>query len=630
VRRLLLTVAALATGLIAASPSALGATAPAPHLVEVGNVRFPDRAFVLTLPRKVRLGADAVQVRENGQVVSGVGRVQAQNAAVGRFGVVLVIDASQSMAGRPIEGAMAAARVFAKQRATNELLGVVTFNNHVDVPLVPTADGGAIDNALTATPTLGYGTYIIDAVSSALTLLKQSKVTVGSVVVLSDGRDTGSKLHLKDLTAQAQAAHVRLFSVGLRSYQFSPSTLKKLAAQTGAAYSEATSPKALTGIYQALSEQLGNEYLLQYHSNASPGELVHVTVSVAGFGTALAAYRTLALPAAGHKPFSRSFFHRLWLSSVTEVLVALAAGLLAAFAMLAIVRGGRYSLRARMAEFVSVLTPEDGLRTSSRSLANRPVQTIDRAFEGRPWWEQFKEDVEIAQISIAASQIVLITVLSSIVLAWLLGYALNVLFALIGFFIPYFATRAIVRRRLAERREAFSEQLPDNLNVLASALRSGHSFIGALSVMVVETEEPSRSEFRRAIADEQLGMPAEEALTKVAKRMANEDLEQVALVAALQRQTGGNTAEVLDTVVDTIRERFDLRRLVKTLTAQARITRWVLTALSTATGLFVSLLNPEYVKPLYNTGSGQVMLATAVVMVIAGSLLIKRLANIEI
>jgi tight adherence protein B len=629
VRRLAGAVSAVAAAVVVAAPSA-GAAAPARlHLSEVGYVRFPDRAFVLTLPRKVRLGPDAIQLRENGQLVSGVGRVQAKNAAVGRFGVVLVVDASQSMLGRPIAGAMAAARAFAAQRVPTELLGLVTFSSRGHVALAPTTDSDAIANALSTPPALAYGTHIYDAVSSALTLLKQSKVTVGSVVVLSDGADTGSKLRLTDLTAKAQAAHVRLFSVGLHSYQFRASTLKSLATRTGAAYSEVTSPKALAGLYTALSQQLGNEYLLQYRSNADAGELVRVSVSVAGFGTASASYKTLGLPFGSHKPFHRSFLNRLWTSSATAVLVALVAGLLAALAILAIVRGGHRSLRSRMAEFVAVLAPEGRLRARAESVTRR-VDSIDNLFQGKPWWERFKDELEIAQISRPASHFVILTAVGSIVLGWLFGLALGPLFIVFGLLIPPFAVRAYFKRKYTERIEAFGEQLPDNLTVLASALRSGHSFIGALSVMVVETEEPSRTEFQRAITDEQLGMVPEEALTKVARRMANEDLEQVALVAALQRQTGGNTAEVLDTVVQTIRERFDLRRLVRTLTAQARISQWVLTGLPVGIGAMVSLLNPHYVKPLYTTGKGQVMLAVAVAMVITGSLLIRRIANIKI
>src|SRR5205823_8566703 len=106
--------------------------------------------------------------------------------------------------------------------------------------------------------------------------------------------------------------------------------------------------------------------------------------------------------------------------------------------------------------------------------------------------------------------------------------------------------RSLLQRNLAHQRKMFAEQLPDHLQVLASALRAGHSFIGALSVVVNDAPEPSRTEFRRVVADEQLGVPLEDALHVVVERMESRELEQVALVAALQRQTGGTTAEVLD------------------------------------------------------------------------------------
>src|SRR5581483_88823 len=108
----------------------------------------------------------------------------------------------------------------------------------------------------------------------------------------------------------------------------------------------------------------------------------------------------------------------------------------------------------------------------------------------------------------------------------------------------------------------------DNLEVLAAALRAGQSLVGALSAVVDVSPEPSNSEFRRALAEEQLGVPLEDALGSVVTRMDNSDLDQVALVARLQRETGSNAAEVIERVVETVRSRAELRRLVRTLTAQ--------------------------------------------------------------
>jgi len=170
----------------------------------------------------------------------------------------------------------------------------------------------------------------------------------------------------------------------------------------------------------------------------------------------------------------------------------------------------------------------------------------------------------------------------------------------------------------------------DNLQVLASALRAGHSLVGALSVVVEDCPEPSRSEFRRIISDEQLGIPLDAAFMTVAQRMDNRDLEQVALVAALQRETGGNTAEVLDRVAETVRSRFELRRLVKTLTTQGRMSRWVVSLLPVGLLVLITAINPSYMEPLYTHPLGRILLAFAAAMVVAGSLVIKRIIDIKV
>jgi len=190
--------------------------------------------------------------------------------------------------------------------------------------------------------------------------------------------------------------------------------------------------------------------------------------------------------------------------------------------------------------------------------------------------------------------------------------------------------RSLLKRQLLRQRRLFAEQLPDNLQVLASALRAGHSFIGALSVVVNDAPEPAKSEFQRVVADEQLGVPIDEALRVVVERMESRELEQVALVGALQRETGGNTAEVLDRVTDTIRERFELRRTVQTLTAQGRMSRWVLTFLPLFLLLAITLINPSYMNVMYSSTAGKVLLVLAGISVACGSLVIKRIVNIKV
>jgi tight adherence protein B len=190
--------------------------------------------------------------------------------------------------------------------------------------------------------------------------------------------------------------------------------------------------------------------------------------------------------------------------------------------------------------------------------------------------------------------------------------------------------RAFVRFRLRKVRDKFAEQLPPNLQVMSSGLRAGHSFVAALASVVEQAEEPSKKELRRALSDEQLGVPIDEAIRRVAVRMQSRDLDQVALVAELQRTTGGNVAEVLDVVVATIRDRQDVRRMVKTLTAQGRMARWILTALPILTGFFFYLIQPKIVGPFYGAVIGQIVLVLAAVAVLCGSLAIQRIVEIEV
>jgi tight adherence protein B len=139
-----------------------------------------------------------------------------------------------------------------------------------------------------------------------------------------------------------------------------------------------------------------------------------------------------------------------------------------------------------------------------------------------------------------------------------------------------------------------------------------------------------KSEMQRVVADEQLGVPLTQAIGVVAQRMANRDLEQVALVAELQRESGGNAAEVVDRVAETIRERFELRRLVQTLTVQGRMSRWIVSALPVALLVMIQLLNPHYMHPLVSKTIGQVMLVIAALLIVAGSLVIKKIVDIKV
>jgi len=637
----------LATGLVtlvglAAALTALGAGERA-RLTEAAGSGFPSRSYILSLPHGVKLKPGAVQAFENGTSVDDLIVTPVSESTSQQFGVVLAIDASTSMEGKPEQAAFSAARAFAAQREGQEQLAVVTYNVTPTVALPFTTDQAKIDEALAKQPAFLFGTHIYDTVSHSLRLLRDARIKAGTMILLSDGQehpapgDTAKHETLESAAAAARSAHVRIFTVGLRSRLSKLGALKKLARDTGGRYIETTSITQLKKIYRQLGSSLASEYLLRYSSVAGPDKHIKVTVRVEGLNTvATTEYRTPALQVAtkaSTPPYKPSNVARFFISSVTMTVVALlVAGLIGLGAYLLMSGPKKGTVRRRMAEFVSVPTAlRDSSRRPTAQITEKMLEGTDSMLRGSGWWQRFKWENQIAKVAMPPEQIMVLTgvgaVLALLVIKVLSGsLLLGIIFALA---IP-FVVRFVLKRQLARQRRLFAEQLPDNLQVLASALRAGHSFIGALSVVVNDAPEPARSEFQRVVADEQLGVPIDQALRVVVERMQSRELEQVALVGALQRETGGNTAEVLDQVTDTIRERFELQRTVQTLTAQGRMSRWVLTALPVFMLLTITVINPGYMSIMYGSNGGKVALVISGISVICGSFVIKRIVNIRV
>jgi tight adherence protein B len=309
------------------------------------------------------------------------------------------------------------------------------------------------------------------------------------------------------------------------------------------------------------------------------------------------------------------------------LLVLILAGAVALLSV-GLLQPRRSALPRRMAEFVSV----PGLQSQGRR--GGPQAGVPGADEVAPpapgFWERLDNMLEIAQIKTTGAALFFWTIVGTFVVVLLVDLIAGSLwYAALGLLTPLLV-RGWVQRKLARRRNQFAEQLPDILHVVSSALRSGHSFAGALAVVVESSAEPMKSEMQRVVADEQLGVPLTKAIGVVADRMASRDLEQVALVAELQREAGGNAAEVVDRVAETIRERFELRRLVSTLTVQGRMSRWIVSALPVVLLIVISLLNPHYMHPLVSQTFGKVMLVIAALLIVAGSLVIKKIVDIKI
>jgi tight adherence protein B len=623
-RSALLTLLGGALALLLASSAA----ADSIELSETQGAKFPSKSFVLTLPTQRVLTTNGVTLFENGEQVPDIRVVPGNTNGARTFGAVLVIDTSQSMHGAPIVAAMDAARQFASHRPPGQRLGVVFFSHDYSVALSPTTDPAKIDGVLAQQPALSKGTRLYDATAAGMRALNDAHVTVGSIVVLSDGADVGSTLRGSAVADAALRTHTRVFTVGLRSRSYNGSTLRELAAASGGRYAEAA-PKQLGALFSALGQRFGREYLVTYRSTEPLGSKVAVTAHVVGAsGTAATSYRTPPIPKPHLAPVRTSGF---WSSSPALAVGALLAAVLLGLGIYMFIKRPKRSVQSRIASFITedfgldVQTPDDVELVSAMTTA----RSSQRLAESRAW-NRFTEDVDVASINVDPRRLAMFAAAATAFCVVLADAAFgNGFLGVMALCLPLVIVM-VVRAKADRERRKFESQLPDNLQVVASAMRAGQSFTGALAVAVEDAAEPARRELNRTVTDERLGVPIDEALARTAARMQSEELEYVGLVARLQRDTGGNTAEVIDRVTETIRERADLKREVRTLTAQGRAAGAIVSGLPLFLVLVFGALQPGYFDPLIHESAGRLLIFIGIALLVMGWLTIRRLVAVKI
>jgi tight adherence protein B len=198
--------------------------------------------------------------------------------------------------------------------------------------------------------------------------------------------------------------------------------------------------------------------------------------------------------------------------------------------------------------------------------------------------------------------------------------------AVLGAALPY----AVVRRRRTKRLYSFEEQLPEAIDLLSRAIRAGHPLSSGMKMVAEETQEPISGEFRRTHEENRFGLPFEDALLAMADRVSIIDVRILTTAILIQREVGGNLAEVLDNLANIIRVRFTIRRQLRVYTAQGRFSGYVLGALPIAVGLAIYSLNPSYMRLLFTDPVGKLLVLAAVIFQILGFLWIRKIVNIEI
>jgi len=275
---------------------------------------------------------------------------------------------------------------------------------------------------------------------------------------------------------------------------------------------------------------------------------------------------------------------------------------------------------------------------------SQALARVNKAVEGRDFGANLARNIARADLKIKPSEYLAIwgasivgVPLIMLLLSVFVPTLGNPLFLLIGAFIGFILPRLWLGRRTKGRLSAFNKQLPDTITLIANALRAGSSFLQAIELVVRESRPPISTEFGRVIREVNLGLPFEQALENMVRRVRSDDLELMATAISIQHQVGGNLAEILDSIAFTIRERVRIKGEINTLTAQQRLSGYVVGFLPIGLAGFLFIAAPNFMAPMFDDRAsiiglpaGVIILMFGGVMMFIGFMLIRKIVDIEV
>jgi tight adherence protein B len=336
------------------------------------------------------------------------------------------------------------------------------------------------------------------------------------------------------------------------------------------------------------------------------------------------------------------------METMTLVVAAIAALAIIVIAV-GVAGSGGSGINDRLQRYASTAKPAAEKSSSQGPISDMIAQSqalaqLNKVVEGRDFGANLARELARADLRLKPSEYLAIWG-ASIVGVPLIMLALSVIFptlgnplalligALIGFFLPRFW----LNRRKNGRLNAFNKQLPDTITLLANALRAGSSFLQAIELVVRESRPPISTEFARVIREVNLGLPFEQAMENMVRRVRSEDLELMATAITIQHQVGGNLAEILDSIAYTIRERVRIKGEINTLTAQQRMSGYVVGFLPLGLVGFLFIAAPKFMDPMFDNRvsllglpGGVIVLAIGGFMMFIGFMLIRRIVDIEV
>ncbi len=610
--------------------------------VEVVGVDGRTVNLVVTFDSRSAIAPDAptaASIEVGGVVVPAKSRLVVAEGE-GPATAMLVLDTSGSMKGDRIAAARRAAASFIDALPEGVSVGLVAFSDQARVVVAPTTDRAAVIGALESASPDG-ATALFDAIPTALQALPpQSRARL---IVLSDGEDTASSSGLAAVTREAKRAGVPIDVVALDPTAEQLSALTTLSDASGGTLRTASESEDLLAAFLEASKSFSAKAVVTAtlpDDVDGRGKPVVATVTVGSleFAGETALPDTTSLAAVESSPAAPTEIT----VAGTEASPSRTPALLALLVFACVLAFGWVVLNSRKTAAsdrrldqvlnyrASAVSTADA-RRGEASLRSR-VRTIDDFLARSRGYRRTEELLAAAAMNLTPGGWMVVRVAVSLVLMVFAGLLLGSLLlgVVLGGLAGWLVTLMWINSRRTARRRMFSDDLPDFLMLLASGLRAGLSFNNALESSASEGKGEVGRQMRRALRAVQVGVPLDTALMDCADRMDNEDLRWTVTALSIQQEVGGNLSTILDAAARTIRARHELRREVRTLSAEGRLSAYILVGLPALVFCFLAIFRNDYISRLWVDPLGVVMLGGLLLLMIAGWMWMKSVVRIEV
>ncbi len=260
------------------------------------------------------------------------------------------------------------------------------------------------------------------------------------------------------------------------------------------------------------------------------------------------------------------------------------------------------------------------------------ISLVGKQFQGKTFINKWQSRIDEAALPLKAEEFFALRLMIAtgmFILGLLLGYqsfVILIVLSIVGYGLP----SIYIKNRKNKRLVRCASQLPPTLGTMATAMKAGFSFLQAMQLIGKEIPDPIGPEFNRTLREINLGVPFEEAFHHLLERLPNDDLEIIVTALLVQRSTGGNLADILESIQETIRERIRIKEELKTLTAQGRMSAWIISLLPLGLGLILNMMNPEYFAPMLHHPLGWLLIGIGVISGFIGWMFIQKIVSIEV